>query len=68
MRRLYKLASGLPQEQLAQRAGLSPRAVAALERGVSHASRPQTLRLLAEALDLSVAERDAFEAAVRRAR
>jgi predicted ATPase/DNA-binding XRE family transcriptional regulator len=65
MLRRQRRAAGLTQEQLAERAGLSPRAVAALERGVSRAPRAQTLRLLAEALGLSVAERAAFEAAAR---
>jgi tetratricopeptide (TPR) repeat protein/transcriptional regulator with XRE-family HTH domain len=61
--RRQRHAAGLTQEQLAERAGLSPRAITALERGVSRAPRAETLRLLAEALNLSAAERTAFTAA-----
>jgi transcriptional regulator with XRE-family HTH domain len=45
--------AGLTQEELADRAGLSGRAISDLERGLRVAPRPSTLRLLAAALGLS---------------
>jgi predicted ATPase/DNA-binding XRE family transcriptional regulator len=51
--RQHRLAAGLTQEGLAERAGLSTRGVQDLERGVRTAPRAETLRLLAEALGLS---------------
>jgi WD40 repeat protein len=53
---------------LAERAGLSARAISDLERAVNHLPRADTLRLLVAALDLSEAERVHFEAATRRLR
>jgi predicted ATPase/transcriptional regulator with XRE-family HTH domain len=50
-------AAGLSQEELAERAGLSARGISDLERGVRHAPRPATLRLLADALDLDETQR-----------
>jgi transcriptional regulator with XRE-family HTH domain len=44
--------AGLTQEQLAARAGLSPNAIAALERGRRRAPRGATVELLAGALEL----------------
>jgi predicted ATPase len=52
-----RLSAGLSQEALAQRAGLSTDAVAALERGRRTRPRAFTLGLLADALALSAAER-----------
>ena len=49
--RRRRLAAGLSQEALAGRAGLSLRGVSDLERG-RRAPRPETVRLLAEALGL----------------
>src|SRR5712692_7636003 len=46
----YRLAAGLTQEALAERAGLSVREISDLERGVNRAPRPDTLQLLAAAL------------------
>ena len=46
-------AAGLTQEQLALRAGLSPRAISALERGERRRPYPHTVRTLADALALS---------------
>ena len=66
--RRYRLAAGLSQEQLAERAGLSARAVSALERGVRQAPYRETVRLLADALALSAADHAGFEEAVRRPR
>ncbi|HEU5441504.1 MAG TPA: AAA family ATPase, partial [Ktedonobacterales bacterium] len=65
--RRYRRAAGLTQEQLAERAGLSARAITALERGVNRAPRSDTLALLLDALDLSSEDRQALEAAARRA-
>src|SRR5262249_31476811 len=47
-----RAAAGLPQEQLAARAGLSPKAIAALERGKRRSPRAVTVELLANALGL----------------
>src|ERR671919_925103 len=56
LRRLRN-ASGLSQEELAHRAGLTPNAVGTLERGERRRPYPNTVRALAEALDLDDAER-----------
>jgi predicted ATPase/DNA-binding XRE family transcriptional regulator len=56
--------SGLTQEQLAERAGLSPRAIRALERGERQHPYPHTVRSLAVALRLSADERATLEGAV----
>lgn len=63
--RRHRRASGLTQEELAERAGLSVNAVSALERGVNVAPRRDTVELLADALRLADAERAIFEAAAR---
>ena len=55
--RQYRIAAGLSQEGLAERAGLSVRAISALERGQRHQPHPHTLRQVATALRLSAAER-----------
>jgi transcriptional regulator with XRE-family HTH domain/tetratricopeptide (TPR) repeat protein len=60
-----RLARGLTQEALGERAGLSYRAISDLERGVNRAPRKETLRLLADALQLSADERARLEAAYR---
>jgi tetratricopeptide (TPR) repeat protein/transcriptional regulator with XRE-family HTH domain len=64
----YRVAAGLSQAELAERARLSTRAVSDLERGVHGAPQRQTMALLIDALDLSDAERAALEAAVVRRR
>ncbi len=56
MLRRHRLARGLTQEALAERALLSSTAIAALERGRNRAPRLSTLRQLARALDLTSAE------------
>jgi len=61
--RRYRRASGLTQEALAARAGVSVRGIQDLERGASRAPRPDTLALLADALGLPAAERAAWLAA-----
>jgi len=50
MLKRYRLISGLKQEMLAERAGLSMRGLSDLERGISATPRPDTLSLLAGAL------------------
>ncbi len=61
-----RLAAGLTQEGLADRAGISPRAISDLERGARRYPRRDTLNLLADALELSAPERAEFEAAALR--
>ena len=46
-----RLAAGLTQEELALRAGLSPNAVGALERGARRRPYPHTVRSLSDALN-----------------
>jgi predicted ATPase/DNA-binding XRE family transcriptional regulator len=58
--RSLREAVGLTQEVLASRAGLSVKAISALERGERKRPYPHTVRSLADALDLSGAGRDAF--------
>src|SRR5262245_23381798 len=48
----YRVRAGLSQEELAERAGVSTRAVSDMERGLRRNPRPETLRLLADALAL----------------
>ena len=57
--------AGLTQEELAEAARLSPRAVSDLERGVNRTARHDTARLLAGALGLAGPQRALFEAAAR---
>ncbi len=61
----YRVAAGLTQEALAERAGLSVRAVSDLERGLKRTPRRDTLDLLAEALALSPHKRTLFVGAAR---
>ncbi|GAC1546755.1 MAG: hypothetical protein NVS2B7_22120 [Herpetosiphon sp.] len=64
--RHYRLAAGLTQEALAERAGLSVRAITDLERGINRTPRKDTLTRLATALDLSAADHAVWDAARRR--
>jgi transcriptional regulator with XRE-family HTH domain len=57
-------AAGLTQEELASRAGLTAKAVSALERGERRRPYSHTVRVLADALDLSDAQRASLLAAV----
>src|SRR5579859_5160783 len=63
----YRLAAGLSQEELAERAGLSRRGVSDLERAVRRTPYPATVRRLAEALGLDSAERAGLLSSVRAA-
>ncbi len=60
--RHFRYAAGMTQEQLAEHAALSVRAIAYLERGL-HAPYPYTLRRLADALGLSAEDRAALASA-----
>lgn len=61
--RRYRLAAGLSQEALAERAGLSSDAVASLERGRRTAPRADTVARLAGALGIDPTERAALVSA-----
>jgi predicted ATPase/DNA-binding XRE family transcriptional regulator len=65
LRRL-RAAASLTQEQLAERAGLTVKAVSALERGERQHPYPHTVRALADALGLAGEDRAALAAAVPR--
>ena len=62
--RTMRRAAGLTQEELASRAGLSPNAVGALERGARRRPQPHTVRALSDALNLPEGERAALLASV----
>ncbi|HET7326127.1 MAG TPA: helix-turn-helix domain-containing protein [Nocardioidaceae bacterium] len=62
--RALRERAGLTQEELAERAGLTPHAVSALERGTRTRPYPHTVRSLAEALEISAAERTALISSV----
>jgi transcriptional regulator with XRE-family HTH domain/Tfp pilus assembly protein PilF len=59
-------AARLSQEELAQRSGLDARTIRNLERGHARWPYPDTVRRLADALDLRDATREAFMAAAGR--
>lgn len=59
LRRLRQ-AAGMTQETLAERSGLSVRGISDLERGVKQRPHPETIRLLASALDLAPASLVSF--------
>jgi transcriptional regulator with XRE-family HTH domain len=61
--RQYRLAGGLTQETLAERAGLSPRSIQHLERGETRPYR-ETVRRLVQALRLAGEQRTRLEAVV----
>jgi predicted ATPase/transcriptional regulator with XRE-family HTH domain len=60
-----RINAGLTQEQLAEAAGVSARSVSDLERGINRTARRDTARLIADALGLSGAIRELFEATAR---
>ena len=63
--RQLRVDAQLTQEELAQAAGLSPRSVSDLERGVHRTARKDTAGLLADALGMAGALRVLFVAAAR---
>jgi predicted ATPase/transcriptional regulator with XRE-family HTH domain len=63
--RQYRLAAGLSQETLAERARLSLHGISALERGYRRTPQRETLELLAGALALNPEQRRTFEQAAR---
>jgi len=63
--RAARLHAGLTQEELAERATLSPRSISDLERGINRTARKETTRLLADALGLRNPQRDRFIAVAR---
>ena len=63
--RKLRTQTRLTQEELAQAAGLSPRSVSDLERGVNRTAHKDTARLLADALQLTGPARAQFEAVAR---
>jgi len=65
MLRRLRGAASLSQEELADRAGLSVRSVSDLERGLRQTPRPETVRMLADALALSEDDRAALLTAAR---
>lgn len=62
--RSLRRRAGLTQEELAERAGLTPNAISSLERGVRVRPYPHTVRLLAGALELQDDERHELVSAV----
>lgn len=67
LRRLRR-AAGMSQEELAERAHLSVESIGALERGRRRAPYRETIRLIADALELSDAGRQELQAAAKPAR
>ena len=65
--RRYRLAAGLSQEALAERARMSIEGISALERGFRRSPQRETLELLAGALALDAEQRRDFEVAARTA-
>jgi transcriptional regulator with XRE-family HTH domain len=63
--RRYRTAAALSQEELAERAGVSVRALSDLERSVHRALRLETVRMLADALGLGENERAGLLTAAR---
>jgi predicted ATPase/DNA-binding XRE family transcriptional regulator len=64
----YRLAAGLTQEELAERARMSVRAIGDLERGTRRTPHKDTLYLLADALNLSDDDQALLFEAVRSSR
>ena len=63
--RQARQAAWLTQEELAERSGLSPRTIQAIERGQVSRPHRESVRLLADALDLHGVNRAEFETAAR---
>ncbi|GIF19269.1 tetratricopeptide (TPR) repeat protein [Actinoplanes tereljensis] len=60
----HRLRRGMSQEDLAERTGLSVRTIRYLESGKAGRSRPETMRLLADAFGLEGDEREQFHLAM----
>ena len=56
--RRYRSGAGLSQEELAQRSGLSVRAISDMERGWTSRPFNRSVRLLADAMNLPGADRE----------
>jgi tetratricopeptide (TPR) repeat protein/transcriptional regulator with XRE-family HTH domain len=65
MLRQLRTGAALTQEELAEAAGLNPRTVSDLERGLATTPHKDTVRLLADALQLGGSARVEFETAAR---
>jgi transcriptional regulator with XRE-family HTH domain len=63
--RRFRTAAGWTQEELAERANISPRAMVNYESGVTLRPQRETVRLLADALRLTPEDRALLEAAAR---
>lgn len=63
--RHFRVIALQSQEALAERSGLSVRGISDLERGIHESPRLETVRLLADSLDLSEADRASFIASAR---
>src|SRR5690242_7088390 len=63
--RSMRVAAGLSQGTLAERTGLSEKAIGALERGDRTTPRPATVIVLADAVGASPADRERLLAAAR---
>src|SRR5215831_13976846 len=64
----YRVAAGLTQDELAERAHLSRNAISALERGARQSPRKDTVALVASALGLSEEEHAELLTAARLSR
>jgi predicted ATPase/DNA-binding XRE family transcriptional regulator len=64
--RRYRIAAGLTQDELSERAGISVRSLGDMERGAVRTPRKDTVELLATALALAPADRALLEEAARR--
>src|SRR5579859_836273 len=66
--RRFREARRLTQADLSDRSGLTTQAISMLERGVRRGPRVRSVELLAEALGLDAAEREALHEAARSGR
>src|SRR6476469_4124915 len=66
--RNHRRAAGLTQEELAERAGVSPRSISGLERGEGATPRRDTVAQLVQALGLDGPQRAEFQSMVARRR